>query len=176
MRTSVLAPPRAFLLGTAVSLMLVLEAPASAQMDEGTLRGTLTAFGTVSATATGKERLVLAFDENGLSVTNGPLDHMTWHCSGLADFINGLGQARGFCAGNDPAGDQVVFNWESEEHTPDQKVVRGTFAWTGGTGKYAGIRGAGTYVDYAGEFRPLADGAIVTYLTFEGGYTIAAMR
>ena len=130
MRTSVLAPPRAFLLGTAVALMLVLEAPASAQMDEGTLRGTLTAFGTVSATATGKERLVLAFDENGLSVTNGPLDHMTWHCSGLADFINGLGQARGFCAGNDPAGDQVVFNWESEEHTPDQKVVRGTFAWT----------------------------------------------
>jgi hypothetical protein len=84
---------------------------------------------------------VLAFDENGLSVTDGALDHMTWHCSGLADFINGLGQARGFCAGNDPAGDQVVFNWESEEHTPDQKVVHGTFSWTGGTGKYAGIRG-----------------------------------
>jgi hypothetical protein len=30
-------------------------------------------------------------------------------------------------------------------------------------------------VDYAGEFRPLADGAIVTYLTFEAGYIIAAM-
>ena len=27
----------------------------------------------------------------------------------------------------------------------------------------------------AGEFRPLADGAIVTYLTFEAGYIIAAM-
>jgi len=175
MKTSVLGPQRVLLLGVAIALMLVPEGPASAQMNEGTLSGTLTAFGTVNATATGKARLVLAFDENGLSVTNGPLDHMTWHCSGLADFINGLGQARGFCAGNDPVGDQVVFNWESEEHTPDQKVVRGTFAWTGGTGKYAGIRGTGTYVDYAGEFRPLAEGAIVSYLTFEGGYSIAAM-
>jgi hypothetical protein len=143
MKLSVLVPKRMFLPGVAIALMLVLEGPASAQMNEGTLTGTLTAIGTVNATETGKERLVLAFDENGLSVTNGFLDHMTWHCSGMADFINGLGQARGFCAGNDPVGDQVVFNWESEEHTPDQEVVRGTFAWTGGTGKYAGIRGAG---------------------------------
>ena len=30
-------------------------------------------------------------------------------------------------------------------------------------------------MDYAGEFRPLADGAIVTYFTFEAGYIIAAM-
>ena len=176
MKTSVLGPQRVFLFGVAIALMLAQAGPVSAQMNEGTLSGTLAAFGTVETTATGKERLVLAFDENGLSVTNGPLDHMTWHCSGLADFINGLGQARGFCAGNDPVGDQVVFNWESEEHTPDQKVVRGTFSWTGGTGKYAGIRGAGTYVDYAGTFRPLAEGTIVSYLTFEGSYSIAAMH
>ena len=170
------APQDVSLLGLAVALILVLEGPASAQINEGTLSGTLAAFGTVTTTAAGKERLVLAFDENGLSVTNGPLDHMTWHCSGLAEFIDGLGQARGFCAGSDPVGDQVVFNWESEEHTPDQKVVRGTFAWTGGTGKYAGIHGAGTYLDYAGEFRPQAEGAIVSYLTFEGNYSIAAMH
>jgi hypothetical protein len=103
MKTSILGPRRG-LLAVAIALMLLLEGLASAKMNEGTLSGTLTAFGTVNATATGKERLVLAFDENGLSVTNGPLDHMTWHCSGLADFINGLGQARGFCAGNDPVG------------------------------------------------------------------------
>jgi hypothetical protein len=108
------------------------------------------------ATATGKERTVLAYDENGLSVTNGVLDHMTWHCSGLADFTNGIGQAEGFCADRDPVGDQVVFNWESEKRSPDQKVVRGTFSWTGGTGKYAGIRGGATYVDYSSEFKSLA--------------------
>jgi hypothetical protein len=41
-----------------------------------------------------KERTVLAIDEDGLSVTNGVLDHMTWHCSGLADFTNGIGQTQ----------------------------------------------------------------------------------
>ena len=58
---------------------------------------------------------MLAIDENGLSVTNGVLHHMTWHCSGLADFTNGIAQTQGFCAGRDPVGDQVVFNWESRE-------------------------------------------------------------
>ena len=90
MKTSVLGPQRVFLFGVAIALMLAQAGPVSAQMNEGTLSGTLAAFGTVETTAMGKERLVLAFDENGLSVTNGPLDHMTWHCSGLADFINGL--------------------------------------------------------------------------------------
>jgi hypothetical protein len=139
-------------------------------MQEGTLSGTFVAFGTVKATTTGKERRMLAFDENGLSVSNGVLDRMTWHCSGLADFTNGVGQSQGFCAGHDPVGDQVVFNWESEKHAPEQKVVRGTFSWTGGTGKYAGIRGDGTYVDYSGEFLPLAEGTVVSYRTFEGSY------
>jgi hypothetical protein len=156
--------------GLATTIIVGLGQPAPGQVQEGTMSGSFAAFGTVKATATGKERLLLALDENGLSVSNGYLDHMTWHCSGLADFINGAGQAQGFCAGQDSAGDQVVFNWESEKYVPDQKVVRGTLNWTGGTGKYAGIRGDGTYVDYSGEFRPLADGTVVSYLTFEGNY------
>ena len=158
----------------ATGLILSLPPPASAQVQEGVLSGTFAAFGTVKATAAGKERLVLAIDENGLSVTNGVLNDVTWHCSGLADYTNGLAQSQGFCAGNDPVGDQVVFNWESEKHAPEQKVVRGTFTWTGGTGKYAGIRGSGTYVDYSGEFRPLTEGEIVSYLTFEGNYKTPA--
>jgi hypothetical protein len=165
---------RAFWFGLAAALVLSVVRPVSAQMLEGTLSGTFAAFGSVDAKATGKERTVLAIDENGLSVTNGVLDHMTWHCSGLADFTNGIAQTQGFCAGRDPVGDQVVFNWESEKYAPEQKVVRGTFTWTGGTGKYAGIRGNGTYVDYSGEFRPLTEGAIASYLTFEGSYITPA--
>ena len=42
--------------------------------------------------------------------------------------------------------------------------MRGTFSWTGGTGKYAGIRGDGTYADYSGEFLPLAEGPVVSYV------------
>jgi hypothetical protein len=129
---------RAFWFGLAAALVLLVVRPVSAQMLEGTLSGTFAAFGAVNVKTAGRERTVLAIDENGLSVTNGVLDHTTWHCSGLADFTNGIGQTQGFCVGRDPFGDQVVFNWESEKHAPEQKVVRGTFTWTGGTGKYVG--------------------------------------
>jgi hypothetical protein len=136
--TAMIAAQRALWFGLATGLILGLPQPASAQMQEGMLSGTFAAFGTVKATAAGKERLVLAIDENGLSVTNGVLNYVTWHCSGLADFTSGVGQAQGFCAGRDPVGDQVVFNWESEKHAPGQKIVRGTFSWTGGTGNTLG--------------------------------------
>jgi hypothetical protein len=166
----------AFWFGLAAALVLGIVRPASAQMLEGTLSGTFAAFGTADAMTIGKERTVLAIDENGLSVSNGVLDHMTWHCSGLAVFTNGVAQTQGFCAGRDSVGDQAIFNWESEKHAPDQKVVRGTFTWSGGTGKYAGIRGDVTYVDYSGEFRPLTEGTIVSYLVFEGSYRTPATQ
>lgn len=83
-------------------------------------------------------------------MTNGGLNHVMWHCSGLADFTNGLGQAAGLCAGNDPVGDRVVLT--GSQRNPDQKVVRGTIQLDRGAGKYAGIRGHKTYVDYSGEF------------------------
>ena len=54
--------------------------------------------------------------------------------------------------------------------------MRGTFTWTGGTGKYARNRGSGTYVDYSREFRPLTEGEIVSYLTFEGNYRTPATQ
>jgi hypothetical protein len=167
---------KAFSFGLTAVLVLAGVRAASTQMLEGTLSGTFAAFGTLETKTTGKERTVFAIDENGLSVTNGVLDHMTWHCSGLIELTNGVGQTEGFCVGHDPIGDQVIFNWESEKHAPDQKVVHGTFTWTGGSGKYAGIRGDGTYVDYSGEFQPLAEGTIVSYLSFEGTYQTPATR
>jgi hypothetical protein len=166
----------AFWFGLVATVVLGIVRPASAQMLEGTLSITFAAFGTADAMTTGKERTVLAIDENGLSVSNGVLNHMTWHCSGLAEFTNGVAQTQGFCAGRDRVGNQAIFNWESEKHAPDQKVVRGTFTWSGGTGKYAGIRGDGTYVDYSGEFRPLTEGTIVSYLVFEGSYKTPATQ
>ena len=44
----------------ATGLILSLPPPASAQVQEGLLSGTFAAFGTVKATAAGKERVVLA--------------------------------------------------------------------------------------------------------------------
>ena len=83
---------------------------------EGTYKGTFTAFGTIKFTAVGKERVLTVWDENGLSLTDGFLDHVTWHCWGTGDYTKGVGQEQGYCVGTDPAGDQIADNVHTEKH------------------------------------------------------------
>ena len=46
----------------------------------------------------------MSWDENGLSVGEGIVDHLTWHCFGTGDFINSTGLGRGYCVWTDPSG------------------------------------------------------------------------
>ena len=82
---------------------------------EGTFSSTYSGVTTVKVSPIGKERLLLTGEGYGLSVGEGILDHMTWHCLGLGDFTNGTGQFRGNCVGTDPTGDQVVTNFSTEK-------------------------------------------------------------
>jgi hypothetical protein len=155
------------------ALTLGFATPASAQMTEGTFSGTFSSYGTYKATPIGKERALVTFDENGLTLTSGFQDHMTMHCWGLGDFTNGVGQGHGYCVATDPAGDQLVLNWgPDEKHAPDQKTWNGSVTYTTGTGKYVGVSGGYTYVIHANEFRPGAEGTFVNYATFQGSYKI----
>jgi hypothetical protein len=156
-----------------VAITLGISTPALAQMKEGTVSGTYSSYGTAKVTPIGKERLLVAIDENGFWLTNGFLDHTTWHCWGLADYTNGVGQTHGYCVATDPAGDQVVVNFgPDEKHTPDQKSWSGSLTYTTGTGKYVGISGGATYMIHSNEFRPAAEGTFVNYATFQGSYKL----
>lgn len=87
------------------------------------------------ATAVGKERLLLAWDENGLSVGNGLFDHATWHCFGLYDAMNSMAQVHGYCEVTDPAGDQLVGNVASDgKFAADAKSFNVSGTLTTGTG------------------------------------------
>jgi len=97
-RTSHFAVIATALAGAAA--MPIGAASASAQMNDGTLSGTFAAYGTVKVVAS----KVLAYDTSGLSVTDGFLNHMTWHCSGLADFRRRHGSSPGFLLGQRPSG------------------------------------------------------------------------
>jgi hypothetical protein len=101
-------------LWSAVTLGTILTFGAAAMAadmsKEGTISGTYSGFGTFKGTPIGKERLLLSWDENGLQLTNGLLDHVTFHCWGMGDFTNGVGQSHGYCVGTDIAGDQVGVN------------------------------------------------------------------
>ena len=139
---------------------------------EGTWTATYSAFGMAKATPVGKERLLLTYDDNGLTVGDGLLNHMTWHCWGLGDYTSGTGQDHGNCVGTDPAGDQIAIDWNIGKHPMDQKLVNGSFTLTTGTGKYAGITGSATFADDGNEFKPATDGTYFAHNTNKGSYKL----
>jgi hypothetical protein len=156
------------------ALALAIATPTLAQMKEGTFSVTVSSAGTFKATAIGKERLLSAWDESGLTVGNGFLDHATWHCFGLYDVMNGRAQWQGRCVATDPAGDQVVSNVASDgKYLADAKSYNGTGTFTTGTGKYAGISGGWTFVGHSPEFRTAApESTYVQYGSLQGSYKI----
>lgn len=140
---------------------------------EGTFSGTSAEFGTIKATPVGKERLLVAFDENGSVVSNGLLDHTTVHCWGLGDFTRGVGEVHGYCVSTDPTGDQIVTNIASDgKFGLDAKSFKGMTTFTTGTGKYAGISGGYTIVLHGPEFRTAVEGTYIQYGKMEGNYKL----
>ena len=87
-----------------VALMFNTAAIAGDLPKEGTYSATYSTYGTVKAAAqVGKEVLLVGWDESGLSVGKGILDHVTWHCWGLFNIINGTAQTTGgYCVVTDP--------------------------------------------------------------------------
>jgi hypothetical protein len=133
-RTCILS---AFTLSTA---MAIGAAMAADMPKEGTYNADYTAFGAAKSTAIGKERVLIAFDENGLWLSKGFADHMTWHCFGLIDILSGMEQFHGYCVGLDPSGDQLVNDIADNGKFPaDAKSFSGKVTITTGTGKYPGL-------------------------------------
>ncbi|MBV8615010.1 MAG: hypothetical protein JOY66_14775 [Acetobacteraceae bacterium] len=158
-----------FTLGAAVFLSTA--ATAADLPKEGTFSGQYSAVGTVKANPLGKERVLLIYDNNGLSVGEGIFNHFTWHCWGLGDYANGQGQDHGYCVATDPTGDQVAVDWKDESHPGDQKIV-GSFTLTSGTGKYAGITGPATFTIEGADFRSPVEGTSFIHNTYKGSYKL----
>jgi hypothetical protein len=165
------------IVGLAVAMSLGALPLASAQMaKEGKTTGVYEGWGTAKVTAVGKERVLITFEDFGPSKGQGIVDHMTWRCWGIGDFVNGKGRSHGYCLGQDPAGDQVVEDWaETEDHALDAKPLKGAIKLTGGTGKFAGIAGSGTYEDYGNEWKPIAENTYMVYAPFELSYKLPAV-
>ena len=154
-----------------LALALGVSSQSSAQNKEGAYKGTYTSFGKYKAMPVGKDRiLTILSDENGQTISDGFLDHAVWQCWGTGDFTKGVGHEQGQCIGTDPAGDQVVDNWVTEDHELGAKSVKVIDKYTGGTGKYAGISGGGTAVLDMGFRAP--EGSYATHGPTEGNYKL----
>jgi hypothetical protein len=163
--------PSAAALVLAAAFAVAAETPAQAK--DGTWSDTLAGFGTVKATEVGKERLLLVFDENFLSVSKDAMfDHLTWHLWGLGDCTKGVCNWHGYGVATDPAGDQFVQSFSGEKQSLDQKILKGSITLSGGTGKFAGMTGTGTFVLDSNAFRSTEKGTYFDHGTREYSYKL----
>ena len=74
----------------------------------------------------------------------GFLHNSAWVCPGVNDLVSGVTvAAHGYCIVTDADGDKVFESWYGKGSAPGKGT--GQFTWTGGTGKYHGITGGGTF-------------------------------
>jgi hypothetical protein len=140
---------------------------------EGTFSATYSGFGTFKGSQIGKSKYLGMFDENGLTVGKGLMDHLTWHCFGLQDTTDGMTQFKGNCVGTDPDKDQIAMDIASDGRQAwDAKSYAVTGTFTAGSGKYAGITGIYTYVVHSPEFRAATEGTYLNYSPGEGSYKL----
>src|SRR5215472_12823280 len=73
-------------------------------------------------------------------VADGFLDKTEVTCPGTNDIVDGVSRAsHGYCIMTDKEGDKAFLVWQGKGTAPG--TGEGTFQWTGGTGKFAGIQG-----------------------------------
>ena len=79
----------------------------------------------------------------------GFLHHAAVECPGAddMDFNKSTERAMGYCIATDADGDKAYLIWRCEG---DTVTCPGTFEWTGGTGKYAGLTGNNTFTGISG--------------------------
>lgn len=70
------------------------------------------------------------------------------NCAGANDNVDGIPRlTQGYCTLTDADGDKAILVYKGEKtHGPG--AGGGDFQWTGGTGKYVGLRGDNTYDFY----------------------------
>jgi hypothetical protein len=120
----------------------------------------------------GDDRMIVAFDDTGLSLTDGFADHMTWHCWGMTDFTKGMGEDQGYCLGTDLAGEKILMRLTGEKHAPNQKRWSDSFACVEGTGKYVGVSCSETDLMLGNEFPEAPDGTYVQHSAVQGTYKL----
>jgi hypothetical protein len=79
------------------------------------------------------------FNDNG----QGFLHLASVACPGVDDVISGISNAHGYCTITDHDGDKAFVVWKCKGKDPSR--CEGDFQWTGGTGKYSGLKGNNTF-------------------------------
>jgi hypothetical protein len=132
----------------ALALVIAVGVTAEAQLPKhGNYRGMFGAQAVGTANQMEKGHVFFVGGFNGVffnNVANGFIDKSSVVCPGVNDILNGLALGNhGYCIITDKDGDKAFYVWKGKDTSPG--VGGGDFQWTGGTGKYSGIKGNNTY-------------------------------
>ena len=131
------------------TLALTCSADVSAQSPkQGTTSGTYSHSGTFQALVMGSDHVQINYQDWGVQQENPestfPAKTAASRCLGAYHATLGaVDNHNGFCAGIDADGDQWFFTYEAAWTLASAQA--GTFTYVGGTGKYQGISGGGTF-------------------------------
>jgi hypothetical protein len=163
---------RTTLLSAALGFALLVGPAQAADLPkEGTVTATYSAAGTSKDISLGEERWFNSFEEHGLTVGEGLLDHITWHCWGVGDGMKTIGAFRGYCVGTAPTGDQIALEFVTDGKVDQSKPFIVTATLTAGTGKYTGISGGWSFIAHGSEFKA-PEGRFVSYGSIKGSYKL----
>ena len=117
--------------------------PGLALAAETPLDYTVCRAGTVQFLEQSKEATLTSIDIAGVVAASNDkrFENMTSRCIGVGSNMNGKPAGNGFCKYVDPDGDVHVTAYTAASDKPGQ----GSWRFVHGTGKWAGIKGGGTY-------------------------------
>jgi hypothetical protein len=97
--------------------------------------------------------------------TTKDLENATQHCLGTMRVVEGKQTGRGMCKWTDPGGNTFVGEWEMTA------TGEGTWTFLSGTGRFKGIKGAGSF-QYLSKAKPIVDGTAQSCRRDRGTYSL----
>src|SRR5262245_19549081 len=133
----------------ALASVVVLAVTAEAQPlpKRGTYTSTFAYHGVWKVYEGDKDYSVLGGELTGVNLTDGgqPFLHQAAVvCPSVAELSKGGGTSQGYCIATDRDGDKAFIVFKCRNPQPGARC-EGDFQWTGGTGKYSGLRGNNSF-------------------------------
>ena len=117
---------------------------------EGTTTGKNYVSGTATVLPMGEERLQMNYEGSGVTINDngkGFLHNSAIHFIGSLHAVKGVFEETGFMVITPPDGDKLYSTFKSSGTFGEP--IKGTWTFTGGTGKYEGVQGGGEFTRYA---------------------------
>ena len=138
---------------------------------EGTSTSTQAFSGTYKIIAMEQERIHMIYELFGPTISDldtDPLHNSTFRCLGALHAVKGAVNDSGFCVHTLLNGDKVYEIYKGTGELGSGS--KGTYSWTGGTGKLTGIEGGGEYT--AIDLPSAAEGTFQGYSKLENHWKI----